>query len=296
MTEGGYLIHLSQSKPACVMYASRTVQINSRVVNLTSSLESILLSPGFFIGLSLLLLNDFLFKEAFHNMITGKLSDCAGLFAASLFALSFLRTSSSRVKALLVLGIVFTFWKSSLSEGMISWWNGLGILELGRVVDYSDLLALSLLPIAFLYAKKAKPLIRNARVLLAPVISLSLFAFVATSTMTSYDYTEAYEFTQSLDVVMGELEGMAGESRTVDGGIFLLNRVQQEEQEDGSLEVIVEYSYAGEMILARLTGRNEGGEASLELLHLECTNCSFESDEMREDFEKGIIDELRNRL
>lgn len=39
----------------------------------------ILSSPGFLVGLSLLLTNDFVLKEQFHNAFTGKLShlpDC----------------------------------------------------------------------------------------------------------------------------------------------------------------------------------------------------------------------------
>ncbi len=45
----------------------------------------ILLSPEFLIGLLLLLMNDFVFKELFHNWLTGKLSDFAGLFIFPLF-------------------------------------------------------------------------------------------------------------------------------------------------------------------------------------------------------------------
>ena len=44
----------------------------------------ILGSPGFLIGLSLLLTNDFVLKEQFHNGFTGKLSDFAGLFVFSI--------------------------------------------------------------------------------------------------------------------------------------------------------------------------------------------------------------------
>ena len=42
----------------------------------------ILGSPGFLVGLLLLLSNDFVFKEQFHNGFTGKLSDFAGLFVS----------------------------------------------------------------------------------------------------------------------------------------------------------------------------------------------------------------------
>ena len=44
-----------------------------------------LTSPGFVVGLSLLLLNDLFLKARFHNPLTGKLSDFAGLFVFPLF-------------------------------------------------------------------------------------------------------------------------------------------------------------------------------------------------------------------
>lgn len=46
---------------------------------------SILVSPGFLLCLCLLLLNDFILKSEFHNALTGKLSDFAGLFIFPLF-------------------------------------------------------------------------------------------------------------------------------------------------------------------------------------------------------------------
>ena len=50
---------------------------------------NILASPGFVISLLLLLLNDFVFKTQFHNQLTGKLSDFAGVSAFSLFWAAF---------------------------------------------------------------------------------------------------------------------------------------------------------------------------------------------------------------
>jgi len=45
----------------------------------------ILVSSGFLAGLSVLLVNDFVLKQIFHNWLTGKLSDLAGLFIFPMF-------------------------------------------------------------------------------------------------------------------------------------------------------------------------------------------------------------------
>ena len=44
-----------------------------------------LTAAPFLAALLLLLINDFLFKAAYHNWLTGKLSDVAGLFAWTFF-------------------------------------------------------------------------------------------------------------------------------------------------------------------------------------------------------------------
>src|SRR5687767_12389116 len=42
-------------------------------------------SPAFISAVALLVVNDFALKPLFHNVVTGKLSDFAGLFALTLF-------------------------------------------------------------------------------------------------------------------------------------------------------------------------------------------------------------------
>ena len=59
-----------------------------RTANETPSLSARstrLLHPAFLIGLGLLIANDWLFKPMFHNALTGKLSDVAGIFAFAYF-------------------------------------------------------------------------------------------------------------------------------------------------------------------------------------------------------------------
>jgi hypothetical protein len=127
------------------------------------------------IGLAILLLNDFIFKSAFPGFVTGKLSDFAGLFV---FAVFVARLCPSHTRAACVAsGIFFVAWKSPLSEPLIREWNAFGPYAIDRVVDWSDLVALAVLPFAWLIAKRAP---RRWR--WQPVLAVaSLFAFAATS-------------------------------------------------------------------------------------------------------------------
>jgi len=67
--------------------------------------------------LSLLLSNDFVFKEQFHNGFTDKLSDFAGLFVFSLFWIAFF----PRHKRFICIStaVLFVFWKSAYSQFLL---------------------------------------------------------------------------------------------------------------------------------------------------------------------------------
>ncbi len=140
----------------------------------------LLLSPGFVIALLLLLANDFLFKLVFQNDLTGKLSDFAGLFACALFWTALFPRHRKAIHVSVAVG--FTFWKSDLSQPMIDMWNVLPLFKVARIIDYSDLLALSVLPVAYRYCKTkprsvwsfrfAPQMIAVVAVLLGLVISL----------------------------------------------------------------------------------------------------------------------------
>jgi len=107
---------------------------------------TILKNPYFIFSLVTLLLNDHLLKPLFDNWITGKLSDFAGLFLFPLFILAFL----PKVKKFIfpLTAVLFTLWKSELSEGFIQWWNATPLFSINRVIDYTDLFALSILPLS----------------------------------------------------------------------------------------------------------------------------------------------------
>jgi hypothetical protein len=112
---------------------------------------NVLLSPGFLIGLAVLLLNDFVLKQQFHSALTGKLSDFAGLFVFPLICAALFPARKSHVYILTTLA--FVLWKSAYSQPFIESWNSLTFFSVERAVDYSDLLALSALPFSYAYGR-----------------------------------------------------------------------------------------------------------------------------------------------
>ncbi|WP_196894658.1 hypothetical protein [Aureivirga marina] len=138
----------------------------------------ILKSFWFLLALILLLLNDFVLKGFYNNWLTGKLSDFAGLFIFPLFWTAFF----SKHKRILfwLTGLFFIFWKSPFSQIIIDTWNNFGIFSISRVVDYSDLIALLVLPLSFYFESKKEKI---TTIRLSPIIPLTfaIFAFVATS-------------------------------------------------------------------------------------------------------------------
>lgn len=145
----------------------------------------LLTSPPFVVAVTLLLLNDWALKAAIGNWLTGKLSDFAGLFAFALFATAIVPRHRDRVFVLTAAG--FALWKSPLSDAPLSAWNALGWWPLARVIDYSDLAALSvLLPAYWMTRRYATTMpipagsVRRQLAALG-IAGLSVIAFTATS-------------------------------------------------------------------------------------------------------------------
>ncbi|HJU88985.1 MAG TPA: hypothetical protein VJ672_06300 [Gemmatimonadaceae bacterium] len=136
-----------------------------------------LTSPPFIASLALLLLNDLVLKTAFHNAVTGKLSDIAGLIVFPLFWSAL--APRRRLEIVIGTGVLFIWWKSSLSQPVIELWNSIAPLTIGRTVDYTDLLALVVLP--FVYFHRPMPNERRPRWLAPASAALCVVAFGATS-------------------------------------------------------------------------------------------------------------------
>src|SRR5687768_13714190 len=154
----------------------------------------ILGSPGFVSGLFLLLLNDFVLKEQFHNGLTGKLSDFAGLFVFPLFWSAFF----PRRKALIYVSsaALFVFWKSVYSQFLIEGWNSLPFFGIERTVDYSDLWALLILPLSYSYSNISSE-VHVPNKLLYVIAVVSIVAFTATQFSQKFSYSNQYEFQTS---------------------------------------------------------------------------------------------------
>lgn len=153
----------------------------------------LLLHPLFISSIILLLLNDFFLKYTFHNWFTGKISDFAGLFAFAVFLLSFFPAHKKAV--LFFCGLFFIWWKSSLSQPAINIVNDLSPFTIGRTVDYSDLIALSVLPATYYFSfSRFNVIIPYRKISLNIICLVSLFAFCYTSMprRIMYDYPTKY--------------------------------------------------------------------------------------------------------
>lgn len=143
----------------------------------------------FVISLVILFLNDHFFKYQFSNGFTGKLSDMAGIIILPLL-LSYifpkLKSHSIWISALL-----FSFWKSQYSEGLIDLYNRFALIQITRIVDYSDLLVLFMLPVPYFLIKRINELnllkIRTVQPFF--ILFPTTFVLMATSPPPSFQYT-----------------------------------------------------------------------------------------------------------
>jgi hypothetical protein len=141
------------------------------------------------------LLNDLLLKAHYGNWVTGKLSDVAGLMVVTLLAAPF---AADRPKRLCVaLALAFGYWKSPWSQPLIDLVNEHSPILVTRVVDYTDLLALAVVPAAFwLFRSSAVLRIEPSllrRLAMAPVLALVVVAITGTSAPTGYTRTVVAE-------------------------------------------------------------------------------------------------------
>jgi multisubunit Na+/H+ antiporter MnhG subunit len=134
----------------------------------------------FLAALGLLLFNDFWLKAQWPGLVTGKLSDFAGI---AMVALPCLAAFPRRAPTIyLAIAAAFLWWKSPLSGAFIALANAVLPYEMGRVVDYSDLLALLVLPCCSIATRRVRGEpggLRRASTI--PLVALAVFATAATS-------------------------------------------------------------------------------------------------------------------
>jgi len=149
-----------------------------------------LLSPPFIFCLVLLILNDFLLKDAFHNVFTGKLSDLCGLFIFPIFWSAIFPKIKSWV--FILSGILFVFWKSEYASGLIELMNT--VFPIQRTVDPTDLLALPVLLLGWLYLKG-----RTQVVMSNSLLARLSTSFIGLATIFSFCATSQQRYVQSFD-------------------------------------------------------------------------------------------------
>jgi TPR repeat len=138
-----------------------------------------LVSPLYIGAVAGLILNDHVLKQAFPGLVTGKLSDFFGLFALAVFLSVMMRHWIVGVH--LTIAIAFVLWKSPLSDIVIETWNATMPFRIARVVDYWDLVALSVLPFSMLYLRREWATAAHGAAPTVGVALISVFAFTATS-------------------------------------------------------------------------------------------------------------------
>lgn len=152
---------------------------------------ALLSSRGFIAALIVLILNDMVLKRVAGGLVTGKLSDFAGLFAFPLFWTALM----PRHRALIhwATAVVFIWWKLPLSAAWIDAWNARAAIPIGRVEDPTDVIALAAIVASYVFSAAPRrqvpvPALRWA------VIPVALFAFAATTFLSIQHYDRTYTF------------------------------------------------------------------------------------------------------
>jgi hypothetical protein len=137
----------------------------------------------FLLGLVTLLTNDLILKYQIGGFLTGKLSDVSGLFIFPFFWSIFFE--KHRLQIYITTTLLFVLWKLPLSTDFINLTNQTLGTRFHRVIDYSDLLTLAVVPVSLKYLNKkiATYAHRRNELKTIPILIglVSLFAFVATS-------------------------------------------------------------------------------------------------------------------
>ncbi len=145
-------------------------------------------SPWLVISVVVLIVNDWMLKPAFHNAVTGKLSDFAGLLALTIFACAV--SERFRWWSASLISVSFIYWKSPHSQLVLAYLNEVLPVGIGRTPDYTDLVALPVVWIAAFCAPHLSAPAASAWVRFC-LATLSFFALAATSSIPHYTVRES---------------------------------------------------------------------------------------------------------
>lgn len=136
--------------------------------------------PGFLVALVLLLANDFYLKSHYSNWLIGKLSDFSGIYVFTQFVATCFRARI--VSSAVASAILFAVWKSPLATPLIEWVNQYSALPIHRTIDYTDLMALAVLPLAVRFYDGRTTWPWNF--VKYPAAALAMLSIMATSTIS----------------------------------------------------------------------------------------------------------------
>jgi len=175
---------------------------------------NLLATPLFVVSIALLALNDFVLKAAFHNWLTGKLSDISGLIAFTVFACAI--WPSRRWFVATIISAAFVLWKSPYSQPVIDLINSILPFSLGRTPDYSDYIALPGGWLVCLFILRLRPWpMRSWLVGAMAILSLMLFAatsrYIPMHRVTRTALIPAYGDQRTIPVVEGQLQDLFDE-------------------------------------------------------------------------------------
>lgn len=233
-------------------------------------------SPGFLAGLCVLLLNDFIFKQQFHNELTGKLSDFAGLFIFPLFwSALFPRLKTS---VYVVTAALFVFWKSVYAQPFIDGWNSLQLFPVERTIDDTDLFALLVLPFSYIY-RRSPPKIAIQRPAICFIAAISLFAFTATSYSKKTSYDNMYQLQFSKKELMERMSRLPS------------NDVLPQFWEAENFEINFDSCTSKAWIT--VGEKDKQGTIKLTRIDYRCPSGGDDKQELLKFFEKEFIDKLK---
>lgn len=185
---------------------------------------SIYLHPFYWSSLLVLIVNDLILKAYYPSFITGKLSDFAGLVVLPLFIFGIyprlFRSTKSQITLLSISGAVLV---------LIQFPNVLNILNVGLdslnlpthnlTSDYSDFIALLILPFVYLFMKsffrkdeqavktnRSKKVVPSFIMGSISFIALCATSFVGTKTVSlNQNISSAEDFEESLYIIQNNL-------------------------------------------------------------------------------------------
>lgn len=239
-----------------------------------------LASPAFVAAVLLLLINDFVLKPRIGNALTGKLSDFAGLFAFPFFWSALL--VRHRAAIYWGTGVAFILWKLPFSDPWIDAWNAVSPLQVGRVVDPSDLIALAILPISYGFAVNSRRVAARPLATLAIAV-VSLFAFAATSRSISVSFDQRFIF---------EGSDIALKTRLRDEGIEIYERKGFFSRNSWTLSIPAEYCSSDVSATVSIRRKDPRTEVRLREMNHRCPPRPGDEAELLGIFRSKVVEPL----